>query len=448
VDVSDIDDLRSRLRHVTPDVVGALFTTSGVTRGAIAEIEADRTREILVLVHEEIEGLRGAPFRLHGLISRKRDELRVHGRAWIGGAADKLRFKTSLPSGGVEFRVGKIAGTCIESRTCGAYAAYVLNVPDFGWGSSAGGALLSIRLTLGDVDDARAMLSYLHENFGLSERGMYSIHQSDCCWHGVGAQSFLVEVERWSKRYAASQAKWLHHSEDIKYFDHFRDGWVILSFRQRVNGEAKVGARPSYLYDSELSIQLGGVPIDMSPFISLCRFTGNDGAQLGFVANGSNRTHRLKRQIPLEVTGQIVEVSRRKGIDGDERSSVSGVIAKNPFFRKRRLPAELNDEGSTLKDLPSLELPICDVRDWHEQGDIIDHYVLEGFETLRSNYFQAIRPFGTWNKIVRRSDGKPVFPELSARECDSVVHQLEGESRLVRSLKNPDRKRRSVRILT
>src|SRR5262245_52866661 len=45
VDVSDIDALRSRLHRTTADVVGAIFTTSKLTAGAIKAIEADRTRE-------------------------------------------------------------------------------------------------------------------------------------------------------------------------------------------------------------------------------------------------------------------------------------------------------------------------------------------------------------------------------------------------------------------
>jgi hypothetical protein len=444
-DVSDIDDLRSRLRHVTADVVGALFTTSGVTQGAIAAIEADRTREVLVFVREEVDWLREAPSRLHSLLSRKREELRVHGRAWFGPKPDRRRFKAGLPPAGVEFRVGQIAATCIESKTRGAHAAYVLNVPDAGQGST-GGALLSVRLTLSEVDDVRAVLGYLHESFGLSERGMFSIHQSDCCWHGVGAQSFLRELEHWAERYEASEAKWLHHSEDVKYFDHLRDGWVLLSLRQRVNVPTKDDERASYLHQSELSIQLGGVPIDMTPFVALSRYTGNEWAQFGFVVDKSVRIRRLKKKIALDVIGEIVEVGRHKSLDRKERPMVSGVIAKNPFFRRRQLPAELKDEDDTLNDLLSFEILLCDVRDWHDQGDLIDRYMLEGFETLQSNYFQAIRPFGTWNRIVRRVDGKPPSPELLAIELESVIDQLEAKSRPLKSVNGSPRNRRSGRI--
>jgi HJR/Mrr/RecB family endonuclease len=47
VGVGDVDDLRSRLNRISSDIVGAIFTTSGLARGAIQAIESDRQREVL-----------------------------------------------------------------------------------------------------------------------------------------------------------------------------------------------------------------------------------------------------------------------------------------------------------------------------------------------------------------------------------------------------------------
>lgn len=49
IDVGDVDALRSRLNRVTSDIVGVIFATSDLTRGAIEAIETDRRREILSL---------------------------------------------------------------------------------------------------------------------------------------------------------------------------------------------------------------------------------------------------------------------------------------------------------------------------------------------------------------------------------------------------------------
>jgi HJR/Mrr/RecB family endonuclease len=58
LDVSDIESLRSRSGRTPSDIVGAIFTTSGLTKNATAEIEKDRTRSVLAFVKEEIEHLR------------------------------------------------------------------------------------------------------------------------------------------------------------------------------------------------------------------------------------------------------------------------------------------------------------------------------------------------------------------------------------------------------
>jgi hypothetical protein len=52
VDVGDIDFLRARLNRTSSDIVGAIFTTSRLTKRAVEAIEADRRREVLAYVKE------------------------------------------------------------------------------------------------------------------------------------------------------------------------------------------------------------------------------------------------------------------------------------------------------------------------------------------------------------------------------------------------------------
>jgi hypothetical protein len=70
-----------------------------------------------------------------------------------------------------------------------------------------------------------------------------------------------------------------------------------------------------------------------------------------------------------------------------------------------------------------VELILCDLKDHHQEEDQVDHYVLQGFETTDAQYAQVVRPFGTWNEIVKRvRDGQPVqelkleFPGLLKRK--------------------------------
>src|SRR5690348_12429839 len=83
VDVGDIDSSRARLGRTTADVMGVIFTMSGISKPAIKLVESDRTREILVFVASELELLRASKVRLLNLIVKKRRELRVNGRAWF-----------------------------------------------------------------------------------------------------------------------------------------------------------------------------------------------------------------------------------------------------------------------------------------------------------------------------------------------------------------------------
>ena len=187
VDVSDIDNLRARLRRTASDVVGVIFTLSSLTRGALKEIESDRTREIIVFNEAEIELLRSGNARLSSLIERKREELRVQGRAWFRTGAAGEYLAVQLPESTIEFLSGANAKAYFHSNTGFAHAALAMSLPDPGWGNPGGeGARLSLRLTLSSLDDLRDLFGYLHDKFGLSANGAFSIHQSGACWHGTG----------------------------------------------------------------------------------------------------------------------------------------------------------------------------------------------------------------------------------------------------------------------
>lgn len=404
VDVADIDDLRARLCRTAADVVGAIFTMSLITRGALRAIESDRTREIVVFTKDEIEQVRTGSAYLRNLIERKRSELRVQGRAWFGALQRREFSDVQLPRTAVEFRHRREVKPYFVSKTGFAHASYSLNIPDPGWGNTGGGALLPMSLTLSTIEDLRDILGCLHDKFGLSANGMFSIHQSDASWHGVGVENFLQAVQEWRKRYKEASLKRVHHSEDIMYFDQFRDGWVMLSTRQRVAAGGVNGGRDSWLHGSELAMQLPGIPVDCAPFLELCRYTGNDWGQFEYVGQRLTHKTRLKKHIRLQVVGTVIETFEERPPRLPVERIVTGIIARNPFYRKKSLPKELQaDEGLPLHDLLAIELLLCDLRDHHDDGDAIDWYVLEGFETTWAHPVQIIRPFGTWNGITKRA---------------------------------------------
>jgi hypothetical protein len=200
----------------------------------------------------------------------------------------------------------------------------------------------------------------------------------------------------------------VHHSEDITYFDQFRNGWLLLYTRQRVPEGPK---SPAFLHDTNICIQIPGVPVDLSPYLELCRYTGNEWESFGTILEDRRQIKRLKKPIKLEVVGTLVRTDE----DRDADRWIVGLVARNPFYGKKKMPRDLDLDGFPLHDLLQMELLLVELRHHHQEGDEVDYYVLQGLETTDAQYAQITRPFGTWNKIVKRiRDGMPVqeIPDL------------------------------------
>ena len=171
---------------------------------------------------------------------------------------------------------------------------------------------------------------------------------------------------------------------------------MLLTARHRLGTR-----RASFLHDSELAIQLPGVPVDSTPFLDLCRYTGNEWAQFEYIARRLTFQRRLKTPIALDAVGVVVSTLGRGRAEDRLERVITGVIAQNPFFPGRSLPVELQcDESAALEGFSDTSLLLCSVRDWHDEGDVVDRYMLEGFEVTSAHRQHLIRPFGTWNRII------------------------------------------------
>jgi hypothetical protein len=412
VDVSDIDNLRLRLGRITPDVIGIIFTSSTIAKSAVKEIESDRTREVLVLVGFEVSLVRARKARLLNLINKKRSELRSNGRAWFRTGEGGDYLGVALPRTSMEFTAGDESSPYFCSKTDFAHAAFSMEIPDTSRGYGDG-VRLSLSLDLSTLDELKDLLGYLHETFGLSSNGAFTIHQDGACWHGVGVQNLLgVLPDPWA-RYRAQGMQRAHHSEVISYFDQFRSGWLALTTQQRI----PEGSHPGHFHMTDLCIQLPGIPVDLSPYLELCRFTGNEWADFRVVQERHTQTTRLKKPIRFEAVGRLVRTD-------DHRSRnrwIVGLIARNPFYGKQKLPPELKREGTPLYDLLQMELLLFDLRDHIEEGDEVDDFRLEGIESTDAQYAQIIRPFGTWNKITKRQDGRPILPGVELDDLPTAA---------------------------
>lgn len=399
IDVNDIDALRARLGRVASDIVGVIFTTSELTGGAIKAIESDRQREVLIFVKDEIDRLHRAEQNLKMLIERKRKELRVGGKVWFGINLGSEYAAVSLPIATIAFKLGSKAWPYIEFKSSFSGACFALQIPDPGWGMSGGeGARLTIDLTLNTIKDLRNIFGYLHEQFGLSKNGMFSIQQSECCWYGAGPENFLQTLDAWSERYSKSKSKRFHHAESFVYFDQFRNGWVEISAQQHFSPSSD-GNHESSLFHSELVIQLPGIPVDTSPFLKLCRYAGADWASFEFIGSRWTLARRLKKPFKLQVLGTIIDRVAFSNDKSERPETVIGIVARNPLYRAKALPVELLEfDHGAQQELKETESIPCALRDWHDVDMAVDYYRLTGFEITTGGVNYVIRPFGTWNK--------------------------------------------------
>lgn len=399
IDVDDIDSLRARLNRVSFDIVGIIFSTSGLTNGARQAIEADRTREILAVVEDEIELLRSGKLNLVALIKRKRYEIRVNGTAWFGLSLTTDFIDVKLPPAGAEFSISDDIHACLEAKGNFGGVFYALDIPDPGWGNLDNeGARLSIEVTPNSIRDLRDTIGHIHQKFGLSSRGGFVVRQSKTCWYGFGIENFLDQVEGWQDRYSRSGAGIFHHSEEAIYFDRFKNGWIEISLQHRLKWSGSSSA--SQLDRCGIVIQLPGLPVDMTPYVRLCERTGNEFAYFEHVAKRQTASLRLKKPIALTVKGIILNKGRAPA-DGEQGQIAVGVVAENPFFQNQSFPEEiLNADAFNFRDLIDTEILLCALRDWHDISKVVDQYFLQGFDFTTGGTGQIVRPFGTWNRIL------------------------------------------------
>lgn len=400
IDVSHVDEIRARLNRVPADIIGAIFAGSDYTPNAIREIEASRSREILAFGPSEITALSEGRANLMELVERKREALRTRGKVWFYKPLRLTHDKGGLPHSSEHFTMGNKSVPFVTSRTENADVLFVRKLPETGWGSLGGeGTALTLQLDLETVEDLQGILALLHEKLGLSDVGSFSIQQTDVGWFGVGVRPFVDAASDWKRRYDECSAKSFHHSEDLCYFGSLHEGWLRISTRQRVWPSSE---RKAKLHGSELVIQLSGVPVDMAPFLQLCKFTNNQYARFAHVSTRTACLRRLKKEITLDVKGEIVRV--HGDVRGAQQGEVTGIVAVNPFFHTATLPKELrDDEYSAFPLINSVELLVCDLSDWHDVGDVIDEYVLLGLEAGWANDTPIIRPFATWKNVLKRT---------------------------------------------
>jgi predicted helicase len=128
IDVADIDNVRSRLRRVPGEILGAIFSVSNFTSSAIREVEADRTREILLFNQQEIDRLVAGESTLQNLIQRKKESLRISGTVWFFQRPQHTRHL--LRDTTQRFQIGSKRSSSIKLQAGYTRLLFSQNIPD------------------------------------------------------------------------------------------------------------------------------------------------------------------------------------------------------------------------------------------------------------------------------------------------------------------------------
>jgi hypothetical protein len=328
----------------------------------------------------------------------KRALLRTDGIAWFYEGQKRIKTSHKLEKNSkFFFKRGEFLISSASESSDMIECLFARTIPDTNWGNYGDhSALLQLDLDINNIDDLEEVLCLIDELFGLSNEGSYSIKQWNISWFGFGASNFLFDAKI-GIDVTRKPPKQIHHSESLSYFDSFLHGWMLLNCDQRVWIDKE---RESMIHHAEILIQLKGVPLDLSLLRRFCREVHNEDARFYQTTYHKIFHRRLKNPIKLEVVGEVVQA---RMFPKDSELAVNGVVAKNPFFKRKKLPKELLDDDNFLvKQLCKIEFLIGAVSDWYDLGDEMDAFDLFELEAMQAGDVIVFRPVCTWRNILKR----------------------------------------------
>src|SRR5579875_474220 len=233
-DVSDIDDVHTRLRYLPPSVTGLLVSYSGFTDSAKQRVREKSHRPVVLLTGREVEIAIGWDGDMPGLLARKASALAQHREvqvdAELSPRQSRRRKRTSsstFPVPSVEF-VFPDGQRSLSLQCEGEFGrfAFVSELFDIDWSAAPGnGVTLDLRLARQTEHDVRSLLDLLALMGWITAKGCWSIQQATANWHGFGAQTLIDALDGWEERYKGLE---VHHTEEVCYYDECGDGFYTL----------------------------------------------------------------------------------------------------------------------------------------------------------------------------------------------------------------------------
>lgn len=368
VDIADLDSLRSRLGRTTADVVGVLISMSGFGSEAIEAVRHERKQPILLISSDELRSIEASPALLLDLLYRKREALvrdahvlvdeprRTHRSTPLPYPESPRRFRTlsNDESGLTDFAGGFTAVVFVDSVT------------DVDWTTSLGhGVSLDIRLPTENESGIVEALDTLVDLGWVTDDGRWSIQQQRREWHGLGMQSLMEALPQWQHRAD-------HHSEQVAYVDNCDGGFYSLM--AYIDADKRRRTRTA-----NLSFQLDGAPLDLTPWQQLSRTLGvHEGLRVR--PHDELAVHAVRvadRSVPVTVRGWIVEDDWVSDDNGD--AWAVGVVVNNPFVRGSTNLSKIDAPDGT-EALGESDALICSLRHHHPVDEVQDRYYLSRLE--------------------------------------------------------------------
>jgi hypothetical protein len=375
-DVGDVDNVRIRLLETHSSMIGLLISVSGFSNTAITRVEARRDRPVLLMTGNELAEVLAHPGDLAKLLRDKREELMLHGRVLTEQSPRRVStLPDKSPGGGLPASAASflVAGERQQVLTCGGeYGQFVFaqEMPDVDWVPGGGvGVGVSLSLPAGDQNELLSCFAELGDGGWLTSGGRWNIQQAATNWHGIGPASLATAITGWADRYRHLDA--IHHTEQFCYQDVCEGGFFTLTVDI-------AAAEYRRVWHCELSFELSGIPLDLTPLQQLAARLRVDHPVYFRPREGRSVERRSlqKDNLRVEPVGFIV-------LDDDDdprtREWVCGIVVANPFALSRH-------ESSTNlpKWLPGYvdgcELLTCGLRQWHPLDHPVTGYRLENCE--------------------------------------------------------------------
>jgi hypothetical protein len=389
IDIADLDNLRSRLRRGTPELWGCLFSMSEYNPKLLADLVEHRTPPIILFNAFEIRSLFSGRSSIKSLIQQKITNFRIHAKLWFSDAEQRQEALPYDRRRGEEIKLKGQSVPWIRSRS-DDYDVIFARSPYIGY--SHGAQVVTAHFNFSSVAELGRLFRLANEILGVSGWGPFTIYQSKTSWHGLGVHNFMKCIEDWESRYRIENFQRFHHSEELAYFEEFGGGFLGISCRQRVGGDA-------YLHSGTLEIALPGIPVELAKYDEFFKSIAKRPLFFAVREDMDDFVVQVRERIKLDIIGWVVG----RPIDDADHMTITGVITQNPF-----LGGSYSKMFSALPDYKAMWIAetdtiICDLLHWLDYGDEVDEMLLKTVSINTISGLKLVSFTCTWSNLVKRA---------------------------------------------